>query len=80
MANRKNTSPTRAKRGDAPTSSIPARSGIGENSASEVIEAPQKKGRSPLDPHDFPDGGGGGGAEAFSRTRTKTSRSRDPQR
>jgi hypothetical protein len=73
MANRHDTSPTRAKRGDAPTSSIPARSDIGENSASELIEAPRTKAnRDPLDPHDFPDGGGSGGAERFSRAHTKT--------
>jgi hypothetical protein len=71
MANRETTSPTRAKRGDAPTSSVPARSDIGENSASEIIEAPQRKKRDPLDPHDFPDGGGSGGAERFSRARVK---------
>jgi len=71
MANRESTSPTRAKRGDSPTSSVPARSDIGENSASEIIEAPQRKKRDPLDPHDFPDGGGSGGAERFSRARLK---------
>ena len=43
----------------------------GENSASELIEAPQRPGRAKLDPHDFADGGGGGGAEAFSRKKTK---------
>jgi hypothetical protein len=72
MERRNDTKPGKADGGDAPTSSVPARSDIGENSASEIIEAPQKKGRSPLDPHDFPDGGGSGGAERFSRTRTKT--------
>lgn len=71
MANRKDTSPTRAKQGADTTTSVPARSDIGENSASELIEAPQGKMRGPLDPHDFPDGGGSGGAERFSRTRTK---------
>jgi hypothetical protein len=72
MAFRRSTSPTRAKTGDAPTSSVPARNDIGENSASELIEAPQKKGqRNPLDAHDFADGGGGGGAERFSRARLK---------
>jgi hypothetical protein len=76
MANREATSPTRAKRGDAPTSSVPARSDIGENSASELIEAPQRKNRDPLDPHDFADGGGSGGAERFSRARTKSRRAR----
>ena len=73
MARRSDTSPTRAKRGELPTSSIPARSDIGENSASELIEAPQRK-KGPLDPHDFPDGGGGGGGERFSRARTKSRR------
>jgi hypothetical protein len=70
---RADTSPTRAKRGEAPTSSVPARSDIGENSASELIEAPQGKKRDPLDAHDFADGGGSGGAERFSRRRTKNS-------
>lgn len=72
MARRSDTSPTRAKRGELPTSSIPARSDIGENSASEIIAAPQRKKHDALDPHDFPDGGGGGGGERFSRLRTKT--------
>jgi hypothetical protein len=71
MRKRRTTSPTRAKRGDRPNSSVPARSDIGENSASELIEAPRKAGFNPLDPHDFADGGGSGGAEAFSRTRKK---------
>jgi hypothetical protein len=57
--------------GDAPTSSVPARSDIGENSASELVESPQRKKRDPLDAHDFADGGGSGGAERFRRTRTK---------
>jgi hypothetical protein len=35
------------------------------------VEAPQKRGRNPLDAHDFADGGGGGGGEAFSRKRVK---------
>ena len=74
MAHRKDTSPTRAKLGAEPTASVPARSDIGENSASEIIEAPQGKKRGPLDPHDFPDGGGSGGAERFSRARTKKSK------
>ena len=68
---RRDTSPTRAKLGDAPTSSVPARSDIGENSASELVESPQRKKRDPLDAHDFADGGGGGGAERFSRRNTK---------
>lgn len=71
MSSSRSTSPSRAKRGEQPTSSVPARSDIGEGSASELIEAPQKPGRSPLDAHDFADGGGGGGAEAFSRKRLK---------
>lgn len=71
MSSRQGTSPTRAKLGDAPTSSVPARSDIGDNTASELIEAPQRKRRDPLDPHDFADGGGSGGAERFSRARTK---------
>ena len=76
MSKRQDTSPTRAKRGDAPTASVPATSDIGENSASELIEAPQRAKRDPLDPHDFADGGGGGGAERFSRARTKSRRKR----
>lgn len=74
MRRRQETSPTRAKLGDAPTSSVPARSDIGENSASELVEAPQRKKRDPLDAHDFADGGGGGGAERFSRVNTKARR------
>ena len=71
MASRRDTSPTRAKRGEQPTSSVPARNDIGENSASELVESPVKPGHDPLDPHDFPDGGGSGGAEAFRRSRLK---------
>lgn len=71
MPSRSSTSPTRAKLGDKPTSSVPAQSDIGENSASELIESPQGPERNPLDPHDFADAGGGGGAEAFSRARLK---------
>jgi hypothetical protein len=71
VTSRRDTSPTRAKRGDMRTSSVPARSDIGENSSSELVESPQKPGRNPLDAHDFADGGGGGGAEAFSRKRVK---------
>ena len=74
MASRRDTSPTRAKRGELPTSSVPARSDIGENSASELVESPQGPGRDPLDSHDFGDGGGGGGAEAFSRAKRKRSK------
>ena len=63
---------SRAKLGERPTSSVPARPDHGENSASTIVEAPQKaKAKGPLDPHDFPDGGGSGGAEAFSRRRKK---------
>lgn len=68
MASRSSTSPSRARRGDQPTASIPAPSDIGDNSASELIEAPVRRKRNPLDPHEFADGGGGGGAEAFRRT------------
>lgn len=71
MPPRRDTSPSRAKRGEQPTSSVPARSDIGENSASELIESPQGPLRDPLDSHDFGDGGGGGGGEAFSRARRK---------
>jgi hypothetical protein len=60
---------SRAKKGEAPTASVPAQPDHGENSSSTITEAPQKKGRDPLDPHDFPDGGGSGGAERFSRKR-----------
>jgi hypothetical protein len=72
MASRPNTSPTRSKRGEQPTSSVPARTDSGDNSASELIESPLKPGHDPLDPHDFPDGGGSGGAEAFRRSRLKS--------
>ncbi len=72
MANRNpTTSPTRAQTGEAQTSSVPADSDSDNNSASELIEAPQKPTRDKLDPHDFATGGGGGGAEAFSRKKTK---------
>ncbi len=62
---------SRAQLGERTTSSVPAQADHGENSASTLVEAPQKKRRGPLDAHDFPDGGGSGGAEAFSRRRTK---------
>lgn len=69
MASRKDTAPSRGVAGErSDTDSIPAPSDIGDNSASELIEAPLKPGHDPLDPHDFGDGGGGGGAEAFRRT------------
>lgn len=60
---------SRAKLGERPTSSVPAKPDHGENSASTIVEAPMGKKKGPLDPHDFPDGGGSGGAEAFSRRR-----------
>jgi hypothetical protein len=63
------TRPSRAKLGERPTSSVPAKPDHGENSASTIIEAPLGKRKGPLDAHDFPDGGGSGGAEAFSRRR-----------
>jgi hypothetical protein len=65
------TSPTRAKLGDSPTESAPAKPDHGENSASTIIEAPLKARRNKLDGHDFADGGGSGGAEAFRRSRVK---------
>lgn len=67
MGLRKDTRLSRAKRGEAPTASVPAKPDHGENSASTLIEAPRKPGRGKLDPHTFPDGGGSGGAEAYSR-------------
>jgi hypothetical protein len=76
MPTRRATSLTRAKRGEQPTSSIPARSDIGENTASELIESPRKPGSNPLDAHDFADGGGSGGAEAFSRARKQRKKPR----
>lgn len=68
---REDTRPPATAPGQAPTKSVPASSDSGENSASELIEAPQKPGRDKLDPHDFADGGGSGGGEAFSRRKTK---------
>ncbi|MBG9387025.1 hypothetical protein [Caenimonas aquaedulcis] len=68
---RRGTSPSRAKRGDAPMRSPPPRSDSADNSASELIESPRTKKRDPLDAHDFADGGGGGGASAFSREKVK---------
>jgi hypothetical protein len=69
MTSRRDTSPTRAKRGERSTSSVPASNDIGRNSASELVESPLAPGHDPLDPHDFADGGGSGGAEAFRRSR-----------
>lgn len=60
---------SRAKLGERPTSSVPAKPDHGENSASTIVEAPLKPKKGRLDAHDFPDGGGSGGAEAFSRRR-----------
>ena len=69
MASRKDTAPRRGVAGErSNTDSVPASSDSGDNSASELIEAPLEPGHDPLDPHDFRDGGGGGGAEAFRRT------------
>ena len=65
------TNPSLAKLGDGPTRSAPAKPDHGENSASTIIEAPQKPRRGRLDAHDFADGGGSGGAEAFRRSRVK---------
>lgn len=62
---------SRAKLGERPTSSVPARPDHGENSASTIVEAPLKPRKGRLDAHDFPDGGGSGGAEAFSRRRKR---------
>ncbi len=61
----------RARAGTDQTVSVPAQPDHGENSASTIIEAPQKPGRDRLDPHAFPDGGGSGGAEAFRRAKVK---------
>ena len=68
---RKDTNPGHGRSGDAPTRSVPAISDIGENSASGIIEAPQKPAKGKLDPHDFADGGGSGGGESFSRKKTR---------
>ena len=67
MPSRRETSPSRARRGEQPTVSVPAASDSDNNSASELIESPLPAGHDPLDAHDFGDGGGGGGAEAFRR-------------
>jgi len=71
----RDTSPTRARRGPDATRSAPAKPDHGENSASTIVEAPQRR-RHPLDAHDFPDGGGSGGAEAFRRSRVMRHRER----
>lgn len=66
----KDTRSSRAKLGEQPTRSVPAKPDHGENSASAIIEAPvTKRKRDALVAHDFPDGGGSGGAEAFRRAR-----------
>ena len=70
MKSRK-TDPSEARTGENPTSSVPARSDIGENSSSELIEAPLAPDHDPLDAHDFGDGGGSGGGEAFRRAPTR---------
>ncbi len=62
---------SRAKLGERPTSSVPAKPDHGENSASTIVEAPLRPKKGRLDAHDFPDGGGSGGAEAFSRRRIR---------
>lgn len=68
MASRKDTAPSAGVAGEpSDTKSIPASDDRGDNTASELVEAPLKPGRNLLDPHDFRDGGGGGGAEAFRR-------------
>jgi hypothetical protein len=68
----RDTSPSHAKLGELPTSSVPAKPDHGENSSSTIVEAPvPAKERGGLDPHDFADGGGSGGAERFSRQRSK---------
>ena len=70
MASRKDTAPSAGVAGErSDTESIPASDDMGDNSASELIEAPLKGDRDALDPHDFRDGGGRGGAEAFRRAR-----------
>jgi len=69
-AENSDTSFERLKRDADATRSAPAKPDHGESSASTIIEAPLKR-KSPLDAHNFPDGGGSGGAEAFRRTRVK---------
>ena len=68
MPSTKETGAGRPQPGEDLRSSPNAAPDHGENSASTVIESPQKPGqRDKLDPHDFPDGGGSGGAAKFSR-------------
>jgi hypothetical protein len=65
-----NTSPPRDAAGAAPTEPPVTRTDTDstDNTSSTLIEAPVKPGKkSPLDQHEFSDGGGGGGAEAFRR-------------
>jgi hypothetical protein len=69
-----NTRSSRAKLGERPTSSVPAKPDHGENSASTIVEAPLPPRRGRLDAHDFPDGGGSGGAQAFSRRRLRNAK------
>jgi hypothetical protein len=66
---RKDSTPTPAAA--TPAAPAPAPVGSSDNSASELIEAPQKPAKGKLDPHDFAIGGGSGGGEAFSRKKTK---------
>jgi hypothetical protein len=63
--------PRKPSRRIGPSGTAPAGNTDGDNSASELIEAPQAPGRNPLARHDFADGGGSGGAEAFRRSRVK---------
>ena len=66
----RNTRSRRARRGERPTSSVPAKPDYGDNSASTIVEAPlPPRQRGALQAHDFPDGGGSGGAESFRRDR-----------
>ena len=74
MRSRSSSRSGRAHLGEGPTSSVPAKPDHGENSASTIVEAPQARRRSPLEGHDFPDGGGSGGAESFSRRRIRPAR------
>ncbi len=67
IPSREDTSPSRTNRDEGQTSSLPATPEHGENSASIVIEAPQKLRRNKLDAHDFPEDGGSGGVEASRR-------------